>query len=1436
MLQNIIKFSIQNRFIVLAITGLLVIAGLFSLKNLPVDAIPDITDNQVQVITTSYSLATQEMEKYVTYPLELALQNIPGVENLRSVSRYGLSVITVIFEDAVNVYLARQLVNERIGQVIPSLPNTAETPYLAPISTGLGEIYQYVIYPAAGFESAYGLADLRDIQDWHIKRQLAGTKGVIEVNSSGGYLRQMEVMIDPHKLQAYGVTLQEVHQAIANSNANIGGSYIEAGANIYFIRSEGIYHNTYEVEQTVITRHNQQVILLKDVATISWGYTPRLGAVTMNGKGEVVAGQVMMLKGENSAAVTELVKEKIEEVKNTLPAGIILEPYLDRTKLVDQTIRTARNNLLEGGLIVVFVLILILGNLRAGLIVASVIPLSMLFALILMYYNGVSASLMSLGAIDFGIIVDGAVIIVEAILFRLQHQDFKQSIPSIKEKVVEESARSMLKSAIFGELIILMVYIPIFFLSGIEGKMFKPMAHTVSYAILGALILSMTYVPAMSSLLLTRGKIGHFKFADQLTTFFYSAYRPVFRLAMKFKAILIILVIVILGFTIALFKSLGGEFIPTLEEGDLALHQILPPGSSIQQSVKVSSALQDMLMNNFPEIEKIVTKIGTAEIPTDIMPMEAGDIYVVMKPKEEWVSATNREAMFKKIEEVVNGYPGIIYEFTQPIQMRFNELMTGVRQDIAIKIFGENISVLYEQAQKLKIIVSSIPGAGTVTVENISGLQQIVIRYNRAKMAQYGVTIDEVNEIIKTNFAGSVSGTFYEGDRRYDIAVRLDEAYRKDRNALENLQFLDAQGNIILLRDLAEIALEEGPTQISRENTRRRITIGVNALNRDVESLVKAIATAVERDLPLPSGYQVIYGGQFENLRKAQARLAISVPAALAIILILLYFAFGSFQQTLLIATALPLSAIGGVWALVLRGMPFSISAGIGFITLFGVAVLNGIVLISELKNLKSQGVINLDERIDRATQVRFRPVMLTAMVAALGFLPMALSTTNGAEVQKPLATVVIGGLVTSTLLTLIVLPILYYWSEKYLNAGAKYLSTIGLVLGISSTAVSQATTTKPIVPTDLIAIISQSQANHPKLMSLENQRLARQSELNYHPNLQLNLMAENEEYRFGPYGIWTLNGGIYLPNPSKNRATNQVRQANYNTANLTLRINVLQLAKELSLRYQESLFIREKITVLKGLEALWLQAAELEERKVLSGQGSVIQQAMTSQNLALIRTDIQTAMQLDEQLLLLLNQWNKSDTLWRPGEQNLAPPSPTQLDIENLDKHPQVLLEKENQQRIAGFLALNKANYKPDYSLTLRHQIVDGHWPFWGVQAGLTYPLSRQNLKTTENMLHFDQLSAQQSLDFADQSLQSQRNTLIITRGSLINQYNTINDLVDKAELMVQSASRQYELGGLPFPQWFEAARSYSQLKLQRLDILWAYHQNEIDLHYLFN
>lgn len=1435
MLNNIIRFSIQHRYLVLVFTAILMAVGLFSLKNLSVDAIPDITDNQVQVITTSYSLATQEMEKYVTYPLELTLQNIPGVENIRSVSRYGLSVITVIFEDNFNIFLARQLVDERISQIISSLPPTAETPYLAPISTGLGEIYQYVIYPAKGYEDKYDLADLRDLQDWHIKRQLAGTKGIIEVNSSGGYLKQLEISVDPQKMKAYGITLKDVHEAVASSNANIGGSYIEAGSSIYFIRSEGIYHHPFEVEQTVITRRNQQVILLKDVANIKWGHTPRLGAVTLNGQGEVVAGQVMMLKGENSAEVTATVKQKIEEIKKTLPEGVLLEPYLDRTKLIDQTIHTASYNLLEGGLIVIFVLILILGNLRAGLIVASVIPLSMLFAITLMYLNGISASLMSLGAIDFGIIVDGAVIIVEAILFRLQQSQYQNFTAVEKEAIVELSSKTMLRSAIFGELIILMVYLPIFFLSGIEGKMFKPMAHTVSYAIIGALILSMTYVPAMSSILLTRGKVGHFKFADTLTNVFYAAYRPVLTLALRFKSILILMVLVVLVLTLYQFRNLGGEFIPTLEEGDLALHQILPPGSSIQQSVKVSGELQTMLMDNFPEIEKIVTKIGTAEIPTDIMPMEAGDIYVIMKPKEEWTSASSREGMFQKMEEVLNGFPGIIYEFTQPIQMRFNELMTGVRQDIAIKIFGDDISVLYEQAQRFKTVISSIPGAGTVTVENISGLQQLVIRYDRNKMAQYGVTVTEVNEVIKTNFAGSVSGTYYEGDRRYDVAIRMEETYRKDQNILESLQFLDSRGQPIFLKDIAQITVEEGPTQISRENTRRRITIGVNALNRDVESLVNEISSTVDQKVKMPAGYQVVYGGQFENLRKAQARLAITVPAALAIILILLYFAFSSFQQTFLIATALPLSAIGGVWALTLRGMPFSISAGIGFITLFGVAVLNGIVLISELKQLKNQGVLNLEERIIQATRNRFRPVLLTAMVAALGFIPMALSTTNGAEVQKPLATVVIGGLITSTLLTLIVLPILYFWSEKFMLRRSKGIATALIMMSFFLPGSAQ-NLDQAVHPTTLTAFIQQVTTQHPLLQSQSQQVLARQKELGYKSNLQFNLMAENEEYRFGPEGIWTLNGGLYIPNPAKNKANAIVRQADYHSAQLKTEMTSRAVTKEVTKLYQEVVMTREKLGILHDIESLWLKSSNLETNRISAGSGSAIQKALADQNLALARQDIQALNMTQNQLISLLNRWNSSDTLWGPSEEFLSPPETTIASTLALDQHPQVLFQKQDQARFEGLLTLNKANRKPDYSLTLRHQLVDGDWPYWGLQAGLIFPIFRQNQKVTQQVLALDQKASQDEGIYIQQYLQTSYNVLLQKQSMLRNQYHNYLELERSAELLLESASSQYALSGVTFQQWFEVAKTFSQTKIQRLEALWAYHQNNIELLYLNN
>lgn len=1033
MFDKIIAYSVQHKFVV----GIMILAligwGSYSLTQLPIDAVPDVTNNQVQVVTNSPNLTAQEIEKFITSPIELSLQNLPNVVELRSISRFGFSLITVVFEDDMGTYLPRELVAQQLKTAEDEIPEGLGTPEMTPISSGLGEVYQYTISVKKGYEDKYDAMKLREIQDWIVKRQLSGIKGVVEVNSFGGKLKQYEVTVDPTHLKAMNITITEIFDALENSNENTGGAYIEKDPNAYFIRAEGLAETPEDIEKIVVKNRNGIPILIRDVAKVQLGFAPRFGALSRNGDGEVVGGIVMMLKGENAAQVMNRVEDRMAQVKKSLPEGVEIIPYLVRSKLINNAISTVEKNLLEGGLIVIFILVLLLGNWRAGLIVASVIPLAMLFAVSMMNMFGVTANLMSLGAIDFGLIVDGAVIVVEAIVYRLSLRQADTTLTQAEmDATVTEASTKIRSSAAFGEIIILIVYLPILALAGIEGKTFAPMAKTVGFAIFGALILSLTYVPMMSALILSKKHTQHGgTISDKIIAFFQRLYTPVLNFALRFKMTIIAATIIVFGLTYWQFSTLGGEFIPTLEEGDLALHQILPPGSSLEKSVEVSSKLQDIIMENFPEVEQVVTKIGTAEIPTDLMSMETGDIMVILKPKSEWTSASSREELVEKMEVKMNQLPGISYEFTQPIQMRFNELMTGSRADIAIQIYGDDLTLLYQSGKKVEQLIENLDGVSSVTVDQIIGMPQIIIRYNYDKLAQYGLQIKNVNQIVRTAFAGEKAGVIYEGDRRFDLVVRMPERLRKDINNVRELLIPLDNGQMIPLTQIADINLEKAPMQIARDNTKRKITIGANVLNRDIESLVTEIEGVLDTKLDLPPGYYITYGGQFENLQNATKRLAVAVPVALLLIFALLYLTFNSFKQAALIFTAIPLAAIGGVWALVLRGMPFSISAGIGFIALFGVAVLNGIVLIGYFNQLKQEGMTNVRERILHGTKVRLRPVIMTALVASLGFLPMALSTSGGAEVQRPLATVVIGGLLTATLLTLVVLPILYSWIEK---------------------------------------------------------------------------------------------------------------------------------------------------------------------------------------------------------------------------------------------------------------------------------------------------------------------------------------------------------------------------------------------------------------------
>ena len=1029
MINSIISFSIRNKLVVgLFVLGLIFWGG-YSLSKLPIDALPDITSNQVQVITQSPALATSEVEKFITYPLEISLRTIPNVKDIRSVSRMGLSIITVVFEDEVATEVTRQQVAEKLKAAEPYLLQGAGVPEMAPITTGLGEFFQYTLEVDPAFKDQYSLADLRTYQDWLIKRQLLGIKGVVEVSSFGGNLKQYEVAVNPERLRAMNVSVNEVFKAIQINNSNSGGSYLEKGTDAYFIRSEGMLTSLEDIENTVVAQRGDAglPILVKDVAKVGFGKAVRYGAMTRNGEGEAVGGVMLLLKGANANQVVQDVKVQMEIIGKTLPQGIKIVPYLDRSVLIGRAINTVEKNLIEGGLIVVFILVLLLGNWRAGLIVASVIPLCLLFAFALMHIFGVSANLMSLGAIDFGLIVDGAVIIVESIIHRLHsHRKGEELSQHAMDEEVGISAKAIFGSAAFGVIIILIVYLPIMALGGIEGKMFRPMAQTVSFAILGALILSLTYVPMMSALFLSK-KISHkITIADRILGFLYGKYQPIIHWALKQRKWVVIGAFGLFSASIALFMSLGGEFIPELNEGDFAVETLLPTNASLSQSIKVNTAAQAMLMKKFPtEIKQVVSRIGASEIPTDPMGINSCDLIIQLKDPSEWKNAETMEELEAKMDKALDVYPEVNFEFTQPIQMRFNELIAGVKSDIAVKIFGEDLQELFDHATEASRFIRQIDGVGDIKVQQIDGIPQLVVKYNRVKMAQYGLNVNEVNSAIKMTFAGETAGIVMEGEKRFDLVVRMDSVHRQDIQNLRELYIDLPSGSQIPLQEVADVSYENAPLEISRDNTHRRITIGINVRGRDVESVVADIQKVMKDKIVLPAGYYVTYGGTFENLQAAKSRLALVVPIALALIFVLLFFTFQSFLEAAIIYLAIPLSAIGGVVALWLRGMPFSVSAGIGFIALFGVAVLNGIVLLSFFKQLADEG-LSVEERLKKGLELRFRPVIMTAAVASLGFLPMALSHLPGAEVQRPLATVVIGGLITATFLTLVVIPVVY--------------------------------------------------------------------------------------------------------------------------------------------------------------------------------------------------------------------------------------------------------------------------------------------------------------------------------------------------------------------------------------------------------------------------
>lgn len=1316
MIDKLIRFSINNKLVIgLFVLGLIA-WGTYSLRQLPIDAVPDITNNQVQIITVAPSIAAQEVEQLISFPIETTMATIPDVEEIRSFSRFGLSAVTIVFKDDVDVYWARQQVNERLAEAKSKIPNNIGTPEMAPVTTGLGEIYQYVVHTEPGYEDKYSPMELRTIQDWIIKRQLLGTPGVADVSSFGGYLKQYQIAVEPNQLKAMDVSIGEIFVALEQNNQNTGGAYIDKKPNAYFIRSEGMISSLDDIGKIVVKNTlDGSPILIRDVAKVEFGAATRYGATVRNGEGEVVSAIVMMLKGENSNEVISNIKKKIEQIKKTLPEGVTIEPFLDRSKLVDNAINTVAKNLIEGALIVIFILILFLGNFRAGLIVASVIPLAMLFAISMMHLFGVSGNLMSLGAIDFGLIVDGAVIIVESILHRIvmnkkQMNHIKILSQAQMNEEVYEASSKIRSTAAFGEIIILIVYLPILVLVGIEGKMFGPMAQTVSFAILGAFLLSLTYVPMMSALVLSKKTAHKVNFSDRMMNFFQGLYAPVISFALKRKLVLLVSTFALFIFSLVVFNGLGGEFIPSLDEGDFAVETRVMSGSSLTETIDAADKASELLMERFPEIEQVVGKIGSGEIPTDPMPVEACDLMIILKDKSEWTSAKTKDELADKMSKALEDIPGVTFGFQQPIQMRFNELMTGARQDVVIKVYGDDLEMLTDYANQIGKLVNTVDGAVDLYIEEITGLPQIQIIFNRDEIAKYGLSIAEINQTIETAFAGKTAGIVYEGERRFDLVVRLRENNRSEIDDVANLFIHTPNGDQIPLSQLAEVSFKEGPSQIQRDDTKRRITIGFNVRNRDVESIVNEIQDKVDKNIKFASGYYPTYGGQFKNLIEARSRLMIAVPVALLLIFILLFFTFKSIKQSLLIFTAIPLSAIGGIFALYLRDMPFSISAGVGFIALFGVAVLNGIVLIGEFNRLKSEG-LEIRSRIVQGTMLRLRPVLMTALVASCGFLPMALSNSSGAEVQRPLATVVIGGLISATFLTLIVLPILYYYFDKN-NLKLKRMKNMPLILALL------------ILPQLLSAqdqkVILNSADDAIKIANERSLSLQAAS-----TQLQINEVAKKTSFDLGKTQFGWQHGQYNSINSNDNYFDvgqtfafptvyiNQSKVAKnvIETGEIKFEQQRIQLHSEIKSWYTQYLYLKEKVHLFEELDSNYSQLREIARLNFEAGNSTAIDNLMmestaleisnklrtSKSELSMIETSLKILMNLDESVSIEVND---------PSFTTLSNLLLDSLAIENNPILKQSISEVQTKESLAK---LERSRLLPDISLGYFNQSLIG-------------------------------------------------------------------------------------------------------------------------------
>lgn len=1445
-MEKIVGFSIKYKLIIILITVTIAGFGIYSILHIPVGAVPDITNNQIQVITTSGNLSTQEIEQFITAPVELEMANLPGVTEIRSVSKFGLSVVTIVFDEKMGTYLPRQLIAEKIKSASEKIPEGFGEPEMGPVTTGLGEIYQYILDVKPGYENRYSAQEMRTVQDWIVKRQLSGIKGVVEINSWGGFLKQYEVAVNPSKLSGLDITLSDVFTALENNNSITGAAYIEKTGQSFFIRGDGQVKSLADIENTVVAQKNGFPVLIKDLAVVSFGHANRYGAITGNGQGEKVMGQVMMLKNANSKTVIADVKKRVAEVQKSLPEGIFINPVIERGELIAKTTVTVVENIVIGCIIVTIVVFLLLGNIRSSLVIASMIPLTLFFTLSLMYVFKVDANLMSLGALDFGIIIDGAVIIIEYIAARItvnRHGLLKAENvdrQTLIDKISVEGASKMMRSAVFGQIIILIVFIPILSLTGVEGKMFRPMALTFCFAILGAMFFGFTWLPVAASLFLKPEKAASKNFATRFIEFLQRMYVPVLHWACAHKKSVLGMALGSFVLVMIIFSRMGAEFVPTLDEGDFVIQPVLKTGTSLSQTVVTTTEMEKLLLKYYPdEVEQVVSRIGAAEVPTDPMSMEEIDMIIKLKPRKNWKKAKTKEELADKFKETLMVLPGIEYEFTQPIEMRFNELITGVRADIAIKLYGEDLDYLNRKAGEIKSAIEHVPGAADIILEKTAGLPQINVSYNRQKIAYYGADLKTLNQYLSMAFGGAEAGVVFEGEKRFDLTVRLPMSERIDITSIRQLQVPVAGGVQVPLSELAAINYTTGPSKISRDDTHRRVVVSVNVRNRDLKSVVADIQKILGEKIELAPGYFIAYGGQFENLQNATDRLMIAVPVAMALIFIFLHFAFKSVKDALLIYSAVPLATVGGVLLLWIRGMPFSVSAGIGFIALFGIAVLNGIVLVEHLKELRMTDKTTMRELIIKGSTNRLRPVLLTASAAALGFLPMAVSTGAGAEVQRPLATVVIGGLITSTLLTLIALPLLF---EIFYNVTGFNFKTfrfirknsIPLILGILflSANVVKASENISLDEALRVAIRNNRELQSKNLKIQQSKALQHaafdpgKTEISY--GYDENNVAENGY----PLKVIGVNQQFSFPTlyTAQNRASRvetEMSVAEYNYQKFLL-------SKDVTQAFYKIIYLHKKHLLIAKTDSLYRKIQNAYELKLSNGAVSrldVLNMTARSQQirnyLNIIASELENAQAGFSALL-------QSDTAYMPS---LFDFEPLPVAYQPVDHHPYIQVLRADLKHKNALRNVEKNRLLPDLSLSYFNgtNAYTGAKNYHGYSVGVAVPLF---FSENKSKIKAAKISAEIIMNEIENEMLMLENKAMQLKNELKTYSEQISFYLKNGKMLADEIYRAagigFDNGEISFLEYALSIENAVNVQIEYLDNVFWHNRVVVDLYYL--